>query len=122
MAKRFSKQREKIFSLLKKSKKALSASQIHEKLPDINLVTIYRNLDVLTKEGVIKKLSLKDTESLYEYQRTPHHHAVCRECHKVIHFHAPDQKLKKLLGVEDFEIDELEVTVRGVCAHDRSGR
>jgi hypothetical protein len=31
----------------------------------------------------------------------------------VVHFTAPDEKIKKLLGIEDFEVDDLEVTVRG---------
>jgi len=31
----------------------------------------------------------------------------------VIHFTAPNKKIIKLLGLEDFNIEELEITVRG---------
>ena len=112
---RSSKKREAILELLKNSKQALSASAIHEQLPEINLVTIYRNLELFTDQKLIKKLHFESGEAQYEFQYEPHHHAVCTECERVIHFTAPDEKIKKLLGVKDFQVDELEVTVRGIC-------
>jgi Fe2+ or Zn2+ uptake regulation protein len=107
--------RKKILVVLQKEKGALSASAIHKMLPDMDLVTIYRNLDAFTKQKLIKRVSLGTDEALYEYQHEPHHHAICSDCEKVIHFKAPDAKIVKLLGLEGFDIDELEVTVRGKC-------
>ena len=95
----------------------MTAKDVHQKLPDIDLVTIYRNLDLFVKEKLIKQVHLGTDEMQYEYQREPHHHAVCTDCNRVIHFKAPDEKIKKLLGVEGFQVEELEVTVRGVCKH-----
>ncbi len=112
---KLTKKREQILSVLKSSKGALSASEIHTKLPDMDLVTIYRNLEIFSKEKLIKRVVLSATEAQYEYQAEPHHHAVCYDCEKVIHFKAPDKKIIKLLGLEEFDIDELEVTVRGRC-------
>jgi Fe2+ or Zn2+ uptake regulation protein len=107
--------RKKILVLLQSQKKALSASAIHKMLPEIDLVTIYRNLDAFAKEKLIKRVSLGTDEALYEYQPEPHHHAICDDCERIIHFKAPDKKIIKLLGLEGFEVDELEVTVRGRC-------
>lgn len=115
MAQRFSKKREQILGILKKTHGALSASELHKKLPELDLTTIYRNLDGFVASGEVKKLNLKGKEVAYEYQEKPHHHAICVECGRVIHFTAPDEKIKKLLGVEGFVVDELEVTVRGIC-------
>lgn len=117
MSQRYSKKREQIFTVLKESKKAMSASDIYQRLPEIDLTTIYRNLEKFVTDSEVKKLSLGQSESLYEYQETPHHHAVCMECEKVIHFTAPDNKIKKLLGLQDFVVDEIEVVVRGICNH-----
>lgn len=107
--------RKKILVVLKNADGALSAAAVHKLLPDIDLVTIYRNLDMFTKEKLIKRVSLGTGEALYEYQPEPHHHAICTDCERVIHFKAPDKKIIKLLGLEKFDIDELEVTVRGKC-------
>jgi len=113
----FTQKRNKILDVLKSTCHTLSASDIHKKIPEIDLVTIYRNLDLFTKEKLIRQVHLGTEEAQYEYQKEPHHHAVCTDCEKIIHFTAPDEKIKKLLGLEDFAVDEIEVTVRGICNH-----
>ncbi len=112
---RLTEKRTLILETLKQQKGTLSAADIHKKNPDIDLVTIYRNLDLFAKEKLIKRVPLNESETQYEYQSEPHHHAICIDCEKVIHFKAPDAKIIKLLGLEGFEIDELEVTVKGKC-------
>lgn len=119
MNQRYSKKREQILEVLKREHGALSAAELHAKLPELDLATIYRNLDRFVADGEVKKLLFTGKEALYEYQEQPHHHAVCTECHRVIHFTAPDEKIKKMLGVQGFEVDELEVTVRGICNHSK---
>lgn len=117
MTRRHSKKREQILDVLKREHGALSAAELHAHLPELDLTTIYRNLDVFVADGDVKKLQLGGNEARFEYMHEPHHHAVCTECERVIHFTAPDEKIKKLLGIEDFRVDELEVTVRGKCNH-----
>jgi Fur family peroxide stress response transcriptional regulator len=117
MSLRLTKNRQAILTVLQSSAQPLSAAAVHEKLPNIDLVTIYRALDFLTEHKLIKKLTLNSHEATFEYQTVPHHHAVCTECERVIHFTAPDEKIKQLLGIEDFLVDELEVTVKGICNH-----
>ncbi len=115
--KRYSKKREKILATLQKIGVAASVKTLHTMLPDIDPVTIYRNVDAFAQEGIVKKLHLNNTEALYEYQQHPHHHAVCTNCEKIIHFKAPDEKIKKLLGLKDFQVREFEIIVRGTCNH-----
>jgi Fe2+ or Zn2+ uptake regulation protein len=113
MKTRLTKKRQAILDTLKERKSALSAAEVHTLLPDMDLATIYRNLEYFTNEKIIKKLQLGTQEARFEYQHEPHHHAVCGQCEQVIHFTAPDKKIIKLLGLENFDIEELEVTVRG---------
>lgn len=115
--KRYSKKREQILDVLKAERGALSAAQLHKKLPVLNLTTIYRNLDAFVEQGEVKKLQFGGTEAQYEYTNEPHHHAICNKCERVIHFTAPNEQIKKLLGIEDFEVTDFEVTVRGLCRH-----
>lgn len=117
MTLRLTKKRQLILDVLKNTHATLSAAEVHQKIPTIDLVTIYRNLDLFVAEKLIKKVHLNSGEARYEYQSKPHHHAVCTRCEKVIHFTAPDQKITKLLGLGDFTVEELEVTVRGTCRH-----
>jgi Fe2+ or Zn2+ uptake regulation protein len=115
MKRRRSKKRDAILEVLQQSHQPLSAAMLHEQLPEIDLVTIYRNLEIFAEEKLVKKFHFDGAEAHYEHQHEPHHHAICSDCEKVIHFKAPDKKIIKLLGLEDFDVDELEVTVRGKC-------
>lgn len=117
MIKRHSKKRDQILSVIKEAKTALSAGAIHARIPEIDKVTIYRNVDRFVSEGVVKALNFGGNETLYEYQHHPHHHAICTDCERVIHFAAQDEEIKKLLGLTDFQITEIAVTVKGICNH-----
>lgn len=121
MRQRRSKKREAILAAIKDAPGAVTAATLHEELPHLDRATIYRNLERFVADGTVKKLHLDSSnEAQFEYQSEPHHHAVCRDCAHVIHFHAPDAKLKDVLKLSDFTIDEIEVTVRGHCtAHDQ---
>lgn len=117
---RLTDKRRKILAVLKKHHGTLSAKELSNMLPEIDLVTIYRNLELFVAEKLIRRVHLDAGEAQYEYQPTPHHHAVCTDCNRVIHFTAPDEKIKKLLGLSKLEIEELEITVRGVCKNKSS--
>lgn len=115
MSIKLTEKRKDILAVLEKTRGTLTAAEIHKKLPDIDLATIYRNLDLFVKEKLIREIHFNKKEAQYEYQNESHHHAVCNECEKIIHFKAPDKKIMKLLGLDDFDVDEIEVTVRGTC-------
>lgn len=117
MSLRLTPKRAQILNVLKAHKGSLSAAAIHTSLPNIDLVTIYRTLDLLVKEKIIKKIYLTGTEAQYEYQRSPHHHAICTECARVIHFDIADDSLAQLVNVQGFSIGDIELTVRGICDH-----
>lgn len=114
---KLTKKRQQILQVLKKHKGILSADDVHKKIPEIDLVTIYRNLDLLSKEGLISRIDLGKNKAQYEYQEKPHYHAICEKCQKVVHFSASDEKIRKLLKINDFQIEKIDVTVRGVCRH-----
>lgn len=112
---RLTKKRQAILDVLKNTHDTMSAADIHTQLPDMDLVTIYRNLELFTKEKLIKKVALESAEAQYEFQDEPHHHAQCIDCKKVIHFKASDEAIEKLLKIKDFSIEDVELTVKGKC-------
>lgn len=115
MIRRNSPKRELILQVLKEEHDALSAGQIHKKLPEVDLTTIYRNLELFLATGIVKELHLGSGEALYEYAEKSHHHAICTDCNKVLHFSVPEAEIKKLVKLKDFDLDTVELTVRGKC-------
>lgn len=112
---RLTAHRKEILDHLTHSREALSASTIYKALPQINLVTIYRALEFLTAAGSVKKVHLDGDEAHYEVQHEPHHHAICTKCGKVIHFTTNDTALAAEFQVPGFVVQDLEVTIRGLC-------
>lgn len=112
---RQTKHRQTILDFLENNHQAFSAAEIHSALPEINLVTIYRNLESFVQSGQVTKLHLGKNEATYEIQHEPHHHAVCSDCQKVIHFTVNDENLKKEFSLPGFKINDIEITLKGSC-------
>lgn len=113
---RKTKLRDEMLAVLMNRREAFSARALHAALPHIDLATIYRNLELFSREGIIAPLHLGTGETLYEYQPHAHHHAVCDKCEKVLHITAPEGALERLLKIENFDVRSVEVIVRGACA------
>lgn len=109
------KNRQAILACLQATPHTLTAAELHALLPTIDLTTIYRNLELFTTAGTIKKLYLTDNEATYEYQDRPHHHAVCTTCQKVLHIDIPTETFTALLSNKNFTIADVDITVRGTC-------
>lgn len=108
--------RQTILDFLSDCGETKSAAELHAALPHINLVTIYRALEFFTAAGSIKKVHLAGDEAHFEVQHEPHHHAICTECGKVIHFTTDDAALAAEFQVPGFVVQDLEVTIRGRCS------
>jgi len=81
---RSSKQKKAILRVLQRSTSHPSADWIYEEvrkqIPNISLGTVYRNLNMLQKEGSIVDLSFAGAPSRYDGKLEPHYHFRCVKC------------------------------------------
>ena len=100
---RNTKQRQVILQELQKLTSHPTAAALYRivvrRLPKISLGTVYRNLDLLTKTGVIQKLEFGSEEARFDGNSTPHYHIRCVKCGRVDDIHRPPLDL--VGGVED---------------------
>ena len=93
------------------------AEVIQTQAPDINLSTIYRNLEELEQMGVIVHAHLGHGPATYHLATNAHSHFVCEECNTA--FEAPDelfQTLSKNARTQfGFEINPHHFAVLGRC-------
>lgn len=81
-----------IKTLLRHPNSHFTAEELHEKVREINcnigLATVYRNLDLLEKLDIVKKLNFMEDEAHYEFVEIGehHHHMICIDCGKIIEF------------------------------------
>lgn len=123
---RLTKQRRLIFSILESAKTHLNAKEILElaqqREPSIDQVTIYRNLALLKKMGVVDELDLlhlQGDQHYYEARQTrAHSHVACLGCEKVFEFYTPamkeiDRELNKECG---FVVSFSRIEIGGYCS------
>ena len=78
------KRQEQILNELKKCNDELSGQELHRKLHNgekaMGLTTVYRNLQVLVKQGLIRSRHLPNGEVLYAPVERDIHHLTCVSC------------------------------------------
>jgi len=84
---RNSKQREVILEELRKLHSHPTAAVLYQivrqRLPRISLGTVYRNLELLAKAGLIRKLGSSAKEARYDGDISHHYHLSCIECGRI---------------------------------------
>lgn len=84
---RMTHQREVILEELKKVSSHPSADEIYERvrkrLPRISMGTVYRNLDILASQGLIKKLDPERSQMRFDGNTMDHYHLACTHCGRI---------------------------------------
>ncbi|MFC1983496.1 Fur family transcriptional regulator [Chloroflexota bacterium] len=99
--------------------------QAREKQPRLSLSTVYRNLQVLKKLGLVEELHFDEAHHHYEVKpSSEHHHLVCLGCGKVVEFEYPlSPKMKEDIAQEKgFEVIGAEIHMTGYCPKCRQNR
>lgn len=123
MVRRNTKQRSIVLDAMHKYKGHPSAEDVydivHEDNPSISKATVYRNLQTLADENVIKKLEASGRpEVLYDKNVMLHAHAICVSCGHFIDVKIPeeDELEKKVIPEDDgFLLLSHEVIFKGLC-------
>ena len=97
---RLTKQRKAVWDELEKSNDHYDADRIYENIKakkiSVSRATVYRTLDVLSKNKFIRKLDVGDGRIRYEAKvsKDHHDHMICLETGDIIEFY--DEDLEKL--------------------------
>ncbi|MGI6257318.1 MAG: Fur family transcriptional regulator [Anaerovoracaceae bacterium] len=93
---------------------------VHSRYPSIGKATLYRNLKIMSEDGVINKISLsKGGAGRFDGCTHPHFHGECRVCGVVWDIemdpvHA-DELRTNVIESGGFLIEDQEVVFKGLC-------
>ena len=83
--KRYSRQRELIYETIRNTHSHPTAEMVFQQLkpdnPRLSLGTVYRNLNQLADEGLLKRMPFPVER--YDYLTSPHSHLQCERCGSV---------------------------------------
>ena len=115
---RNTRQREEILSFLRSKREHYTAVQIYDavrqRIPDISLGTVYRNLGKLLESGEVVTVGTEDRSLCYDGFLLPHDHFVCTECKKIFDLEFKRSEPKGIIS-SGFEIQYGRTVYYGIC-------
>ncbi len=121
---RLTRTRRAVLAILERHHQPLSVAEIFSQLQQdqvaIDLVTVYRTVNVLKELGLVAQLDLhQEGQSRYELKegRKHHHHIRCQSCGEIVDLLlCPLKKLTKLIEKQtQFIVDDHTLEFSGFC-------
>ncbi len=117
----YSRQREIILETLTNNAVHPTAEELYSLLEKeygtASLATLYRNLNLLAANGIIKKIDGLEQSSHYDHNIDEHYHFMCNKCKKVYDVSAAVapgliEQAEKELGAD---IESCDIIFHGTC-------
>ena len=119
---RTSKLKEVVLNALKDKVIHPSADELYRSISQdstsIGAATVYRNLQALAEEGIIKKIDGLENSSHFDHNTHRHYHFICDKCKKI--FDVTDAVAPNVeKNAEDetgFKINGHDILFHGICS------
>ncbi len=88
-------------------------------LPRISLATVYRNLERLSQQGLISKISISGRQNRFDAIIKPHNHIFCIQCHRLDNIEN-NSIYEIILSPQDrkgYSILDYRIEFFGLCPH-----
>lgn len=74
--------------------------QLKGEFPNLSMGTVYRNLNILIEQKLIKKIDFGSTFDRFDANIGPHYHFICERCSSVLDLELPvDEALNERVNV-----------------------
>lgn len=88
-------------------------SRVKKVLPVLSRATVYNTLNLLVKKGLLRELVLAEGKIVFDPKMDRHHHFLDESSGRIYDVPWEALEVKKLGSLEEFEIDEYQVVLRG---------
>lgn len=119
---KFSRQRQAILDYLCSTKEHPTAETVYTNVrmnyPNVSLGTVYRNLNLLTEQGEILRLTCGDGSDRFDGNPKPHYHFLCTSCKQVSDLMLEPMNHIDVLAAAGFDgiIKGHTVLFHGICS------
>ena len=114
---RSSKQRDLIESIVNSSYTHPTAEEIYEiskeTIPNISLGTVYRNLNTLVNEKLIRKIKVDESKYRYDHNKDKHAHFICTKCSNIIDI--PENIFNHVDEFDGNIVKDIDLSLSGIC-------
>ncbi|MFY9557910.1 MAG: Fur family transcriptional regulator [Blastocatellia bacterium] len=89
--------------------------RLGKQLPGLSQATIYRTLQFLEGENLIRRVSSPGSIGRFDANVDPHQHLVCRVCGSLEDVSVPELHSAAIPRVAGFTVEELDIRLVGRC-------
>lgn len=121
MIKRNTVQRAAVLDAVRKLQCHATADEIYADIiksyPSVSRATVYRNLQLLSELGEIRKLEIPGSPDRYDHRITDHCHARCTLCGRIMDIEMDCQPdlLKAVKDAHGFALTGHDIIFSGIC-------
>lgn len=116
---KLTRQRQIVLDVIISAGKPFCASDLHEQLNgEMDPATIYRNLELLYNEGIIRQVMNENERQYYELacRHNPEHpHFYCNNCGRIYCMKQAKPLKSKDILPDDFIIEHTMLQYKGIC-------
>jgi Fur family peroxide stress response transcriptional regulator len=87
---------------------------LSKELPTLSKSTVYKTLNALVAEGLLREITIDENEVRYEYNLIDHGHFKCLRCGNIFDFNI-DIGAAPVSGLEGFRVTDKNVYFKGLC-------
>ncbi|HET9953958.1 MAG TPA: transcriptional repressor [Polyangiaceae bacterium] len=88
-------------------------ARVKKALPVLSRATVYNTLNLLVKKGLLRELVIAEGKVVFDPKLERHHHFLDESSGRIYDVPWEALEVKKLGSLEEFEIDEYQVVLRG---------
>ena len=117
---KYSKQREHILKTLRENVIHPTADEIYalarKGMPSLSLATVYRNLNQLAENGIIRRIDGLDGSVHFDHNLCKHYHFICTKCNKVddVAYDIAPDLADKVLAETGLFVESFDISLKGI--------
>lgn len=117
----YSKQRELVLQTVLENPSHPTAGAVYRLVrrqnPKISLGTVYRNLNVLSEMGLLKKIPMPMGGDRFDGRLDDHDHMACSCCGRVFDLEcgALEELDRRIMDLQGFEVKDRHLLLTGLC-------
>jgi len=97
-------------------------SEVKREHPNVSLATVYKNIAIMTENGLLDEVKVPETKSVYEVKKEQHHHMRCIRCGRIDDVNISlDEVVKAMETTTGYRVVRSETVASGICPACQAG-
>ncbi|MCR5607313.1 MAG: transcriptional repressor [Treponema sp.] len=93
--------------------------------PTLSRTTVYNTIHTFVEKGIVREVYVKDGESRYDANLSPHLHFICSKCGKIIDIFDAEDGINDIQDIcsksvmkknPGYKIEKVQVNILGLCS------